>query len=311
MNNPIISIVIPLYNGEPYIEQALKSVSEQTYADWECIIVDDGSTDNSVEKVRTFLRDKRFKLIQTENHGPASAQNRGVLNAKGEWIALLGCDDIWMPEKLEKLCDLINDKPDAGLVFSNGIEFNESGDIGPFYRERRKFPDGDILLRLLKCNCFWASSVMVRRQNLIEIGLFDEKVTVGEDYGAWVRILASGKPAYGVWEPLVRYRKRNNSLTTNKIKAYQDLKRIRSMFLTLDLKENQRKALSKSLIRNHRDQMLAEAKLRLIEGKPGVVELLFRAWLQMPDKLKPLSWIACLALPNGKVIVGNELARKW
>ena len=174
MGRPFVSVIVPVYNAEDCVVEALESVRNQTFRDFEAIIVDDASTDRSAELVEQFTSDHRFRLIWREtNGGAAAAQNTGVTAASGEWIALLGCDDLWMPEKLERQVGLIRENPDASLVFSNGVEFDESGDLGPFYRGRRKFPEGRVLDRLLDHNCFWASSVMVRRrENQMIVGCF-------------------------------------------------------------------------------------------------------------------------------------------
>ena len=275
-------------------------------------MVDDASTDRSAELAEQFVSDDRFCLIRREaNGGAAAAQNTGVLAASGGWIALLGSDDAWMPDKLEKQIALISENPGAALVFSNGIEFDESGDLGPFYRDRRRFPDGHILDRLLDRNCFWASSVMVRRRDLVDVGLFREDLAVGEDYLAWALILARGGRAAGVWEPLVRYRKRGTSLSNRREQAYRDLERVHRRLLDAGLSERHRAIVESSLARNRSDRRLCAARIAVKSSKAQAARELFRAWLCLPGRVKPLLWTLALLTPWGSRAVGRQLARKW
>ena len=309
--NPFVSIIIPAYNMRDYITETLESVSRQTFGDWEAIVVDDGSTDSTCERVRHFLCDPRFRLIQQENKGVAGAINSGLRCASGDWVALLGADDIWLPEKLEKQVSLVRAQMDTALVFSNGIEFDERGDTGAFYREPRKMPVGDIILRLLERNCLWASSVMVRRSDLLEVGMFDEDIAIGEDYLVWVRILARGGHAAGVWEPLVRYRKRGGSACSNKVHAFRDVEKVHTRFLDLDLTPEQRATVHTALLRDRAGQCLALARARLDAGEGSVATLLANAWMHMPAAPRPLAWILLLALPGGRKLLARKLSRRW
>jgi len=312
MGRPFVSVIVPVYNAEDCVVEALESVRNQTFRDFEAIVVDDVSTDCSAEVVGQFTSDHRFRLIRREtNGGAAAAQNTGILAASGEWIALLGCDDLWMPEKLERQVALIRESPDASLIFSNGIEFDESGDLRPFYRERRKLPEGHVLDRLLDRNCFWASSVMVRRTDLLEVGLFSEDLCVGEDYLVWALILARGGRAAGVWEPLVRYRKSVASLSNRREQAYHDLERVHERLLDAGLDARRRRIVARALARDRSDQHLCAARLAIGSGRLRAASELLRAWLCLPGRVKPLLWIPLLLVPAGVEAVARNLARKW
>lgn len=308
---PLISVIMPVYNGEDYLYDALKSVAEQTYSNFEAIIIDDCSTDKSSEIIRAYTHDSRFRpIFRQQNGGVATAQNDGVLAAKGDWVALIGCDDLWLPEKLEKQVALIEMDPSISLVFSNGIEFNESGDYGLFYKERKKFPEGDILSRLLVRNCLWASSVMVKRQDLLRVGMFDAGLCVGEDYFVWIKVLSDGGNAMGVWEPIVKYRKRAGSLTANKVRAYADLETIHRSLLNCNLTKLQCAILKHSIKRDCRDQILAKARQNE-QGRMKYASELCRAWLCYTKDIKPLLWLLVLCLPDGVERLKKWLARKW
>ena len=309
---PFLSVVMPSYNAESFIEETLHSVKCQTFQDFEVIIVDDASTDLTAELVTPFLSDSRFRLIRRPaNGGVAAALNTGIGTASGEWLAFLGADDLWMPEKLEKQVALAREHSDAALIFSNGFEFNEFGDLRPFYSERRKFPEGYTLARLLDRNCYWASSVMVKRQDVLSVGLFDENVSIGEDYFVWAKILARGGKAEGIWEPIVRYRKHGNSLTTDKLSAYRDLEYVHKKLLGLDLNSSCRARLVESLARDRRDQSFVQARSCLDSAVIDAARLIVRGWLSFPRKPRPLLWAALLLVPYGKRIVQQELARHW
>ncbi|WP_415060983.1 glycosyltransferase family 2 protein [Flavobacterium sp.] len=115
---PIFSIIIPLYNKEKAIEKTLKSVFHQSFTDYEVLVINDGSTDKSEEKVKRFS-DERLRLISTENKGVSQARNLGINEAKGKLIAFLDADDYWFPNHLEKLVELHQKFPEAGLLATN------------------------------------------------------------------------------------------------------------------------------------------------------------------------------------------------
>ena len=117
----MISIVVPVYNAESYIKKTIEMVRKQTYTDWELILVDDGSKDNSCEVVETYLKempDERIRLIKKgKNEGAALTRNRGIKEAKGRYIAFLDADDVWLKHKLQRQMEFMKEK-DAGFVFS-------------------------------------------------------------------------------------------------------------------------------------------------------------------------------------------------
>lgn len=123
---PAVSVVIPLYNKGPYIARALNSVLAQTFQDFEVIVVDDGSTDDGAEVVRSF-EDPRIRLIQQENRGVSAARNRGIEAARAELVAFLDADDEWLPGFLEIVLELREKYPDAGAYFTGYIEYTKAG----------------------------------------------------------------------------------------------------------------------------------------------------------------------------------------
>lgn len=174
----MISIIIPLYNKEHFIEQTLKSVLGQTYTDFEAIIVNDGSTDKSVDIVSEF-KDKRIKLINQDNKGVSAARNTGIKLAKGDYIAFLDADDEWHTEFLEKMHKLATTHTQYS-VFCTGQK----------KRPIPTLPQGiSIIEDHCKYNYIYATGcVLIRTQIFKEIGLFREGVQLGEDRDMWLRI---------------------------------------------------------------------------------------------------------------------------
>lgn len=128
MNNPIISVIIPLYNKEPIIERTVRSVLSQSYKDFELIVVDDGSTDNSVA-VFEHIQDERITIIKQENGGPGSARNTGVAHAKGDWIIFLDADDELLPNALQTYGQLLLKHMDADIIDCAQILKNGSSEV--------------------------------------------------------------------------------------------------------------------------------------------------------------------------------------
>lgn len=194
------SVLIPLYNKQNSIAATLQSVLAQTYTNYEIIVVDDGSTDESANVAEVVLRECkengvecRGKVIRKPNGGVSSARNAGILAAKGEYIAFLDGDDLWHPEYLETLHQLIVDYPDAALygigctsIYGDKIPENVTpstlrGEVEDVWSN---YPG------------YWTGSSSSSRTRLIEIGLFDTRMTHGEDIDMWWRLLLSGKGVF-------------------------------------------------------------------------------------------------------------------
>lgn len=182
----MFSVVIPLYNKEISLGNAIKSVLAQTYFDFELLIVNDGSTDSSVSKVESY-KDPRIRLINKLNGGVSSARNRGISEAKYEYIAFIDADDFWEPDFLETIERLIKAYPQAGAYttayscFFNGVArhtfgADKYGIIDDFFQQVYKSP------------VMHASSVCIKKSTFNKIGLFDLRITHGEDYNMWSRL---------------------------------------------------------------------------------------------------------------------------
>ena len=209
---PLVSVVLPTHNRSRWLRDAISSVLGQTSRSLELLVVDDASDDDTREVVASF-QDPRLRYLRNETNRKLSAsRNRGIREARGEWIAFLDDDDVWLPEKLEKQLALLGRAgPKTGLIYTGlQIVHRESGAVrGTLYPSRR----GDLSEALRESNYVLApSTVLVRRDLLAAAGCFDESLRYGEDYDLWIR-LAPHAPFDFVAEPLVRYGFHPNGMT--------------------------------------------------------------------------------------------------
>lgn len=197
----MISVVIPLYNKEGQIAHTLQSVFTQTFQNFEIVIVDDGSTDNSVEEVEKF-DDSRIRLIHQTNAGVSAARNRGIEEASGELIAFLDADDVWMPEYLATQYGLYQKYPECS-VYACNYEFRDSeGKVTPTIIRKLPFEGEDGILsnyfEVASCSHppICSISIMVKKTAIQAIGGFPLGIKSGEDLLTWARLAVSGVIAY-------------------------------------------------------------------------------------------------------------------
>lgn len=188
---PFFSIIIPLYNKQDYISNTLLSALSQTFSDFEIIIVNDGSTDNSEAQVKTF-NDARIQYLNTENRGVSSARNTGIEKASGNVIAFLDADDIWTPNHLEVLYKLYADYPNAGLLASRyTIKIGNGATITPSFINVKEDYRGivkDHFGASLNYRVAVTSAVAIPRYVLNDVGNFNVNVTHPEDTELWIRV---------------------------------------------------------------------------------------------------------------------------
>jgi glycosyltransferase involved in cell wall biosynthesis len=219
------SVIIPAYNAESYIEKTIESVINQSFSDFEIIVVNDGSTDLTEEKVKAaMLRDERIRLISQPNSGgPAKPRNTGVENAKGEYIFIFDADDLMLPNKVADSISTLDKELKADFLFSN---FSSIGEEGKILKEnylqeydslwricKEIYSRGDYFLfpypvfyePLLTANFIGTSSVVIRASALNKNNRFDEALTNADDYLFWVSFL-KGKNAIFIKTPLHLYR---------------------------------------------------------------------------------------------------------
>ena len=233
----LVSIITPMYNSERFIEPTIKSVQHQTYQNWEMIIVDDASTDGSYEIIKSFsIKDERIRVIKLDfQQGPAVARNKGIKKASGRYIAFLDSDDLWMPEKLKKQLEFM-DNHKAPFSFTAYQKIEENGKYrGQVNINKMQIGYSD----LLKTNHIGCLTAMIDTK-LLGGKLYMPLIEKRHDHGLWLSILKQGHTAYGLNEILAAYRCRKGSISHNKInilhhqwKLYREVERlglIRSMY---------------------------------------------------------------------------------
>lgn len=256
----LASVIIPAYNAARYIQEALESVFAQTYSDYEVIVVNDGSPDTQELESITAPYLNRVIYITQENRGLAGARNTGLRAAKGEFVALLDADDIWLPDYLSTQVRFLEDHPDFDLAYCNAIFFGDSVYAGREYMAA--FPsEGDATASaIISRRCHVFVSVTARRDALRAVG-FDEALRSCEDFDCWIRFAAAGYRIGYHREVLVRYRKHRASLSTNaKMMAEFNLKVLTKSLSYWPENSKEIKLLRKSV----EDK---KAELEMIEGK--------------------------------------------
>lgn len=215
MNKKLVSIITPMYNSEKYIRQTIESVLNQTYKEWEMLIIDDCSSDNSANIVNEYVQiDNRIKYIRVkENKGVSNARNVGLQQARGRFIAFLDSDDIWDYSKLENQIQFMIEK-DCTITFTSYELIDEdSNKLGKVIKVPNEVRYND----LLKGNIIGCLTVMIDKSKIdFDIRMSDDR---HEDYILWLSILKKSHIAYGIDKILAQYRKSYTSLSGNKIKS--------------------------------------------------------------------------------------------
>lgn len=211
-----MSIITPVYNGENFIAETIRSVLNQTYSNWEMIVIDDGSKDNGPEIVKKYIKnDPRIELITQKNGGSASARNNGIRRAKGQYIALLDADDTWKSYFLEKQLKLMRDK-NALLVYSSHTRIDESSKeiLKPFI-----VPSKVTYTDLLKTCSISCLTGLYNTEKFGKVYLREDMKSLRDDYVYWLEIIKKVKVAYGNKEVLANYRILGSSASRKKKKV--------------------------------------------------------------------------------------------
>lgn len=218
----LVSIIVPVYNAGQFISETIGYVQAQTYGEWELVLVDDASTDNSRELICSkAVGDGRIKLIrQKQNGGAARARNRGIKEARGQYICFLDADDIWLPDKLEEELAFIRElqktrNPKAGFVFM-GYEF--AGVDGRGLGKVVHVPERISYRQALKNTTIFTSTVMIDRERISDGDIYMPCIA-SEDTATWWHILKKYGDGYGLDKNLVMYRRSADTLSSNKLTA--------------------------------------------------------------------------------------------
>jgi len=197
-NRSIVSVIIPTFNRGRLLKEAVDSVLAQDYPDFELLVVDDGSVDDSAEILHAY--GQRLNLIQQQNRGVSAARNAGIAAASGRYIAFLDSDDLWLPQKLTRQVQFFNRYPDALICQTEEIWMRNGRRVNPGFRHRKL--SGMIFEPSLHLCLVSPSAVMIRRSLFDEVGLFDENLPACEDYDLWLRV-SCRYPVYLIPAPLI------------------------------------------------------------------------------------------------------------
>ncbi len=292
----VVSVVIPTYNARAYLAETLASVRDQTLRDIDVLLVDDGSTDDTVQLAIDFAASLDLKIIAQANAGPAAARNAGIKASRGRYCAFIDSDDTMHKTRLADQVALLETDPTLGLVYSDLETFDESGTIHSTRRAFSSPQQGMVLNHLLLDNFITTSTVMAPKETLIEAGLFDSRRRVSEDFDLWLRIACRWKIGF-IDRPLVRYRRRPGSLSEDKLRTGQS---------ALDVVESFWKA-NPDYARLHPDLVRRSvARHLLAAGAAAVTQR--RKWLALSYLARALpleagnvntwKWLIKAALPN-------------
>lgn len=262
MNLPLVSIIIPSYNYGHYILNALNSVSAQRYSDWECIVVDDGSTDDTARLVANYIqahKDQPIHYLHIKNGGLSNARNVGIKHSKGKYLQFLDADDLIQPDKLKVQTQLLTSIPCA-LVYSDSLFFtDEATDV-------ERFPSGilaketlmgaELWRRIIQHNLFPVSSALVHKELVEACGMFDTQSKTNEDWLIWFKI-ALLNPHFtfdNSPDTATEIRVHEKGITGNKRKMFEGGEYVRNQF----------NSLLKSQITSHDSAKLIKYNLDLL-----------------------------------------------
>lgn len=224
--NELVSIIVPVYNVEKYIEETMECVAAQTYGNWELLLVEDGGTDGTRDRIEGFMEkhpEYRIRLLrQPSNMGAARARNRGLKEAQGRYIAYLDADDLWAPEKLERELAFMREKG-AAFAFT-AYEFAD--ELGRGTGKVVHVPETLNYRQALGNTTIFTTTVMFDTEKIPREQL-EMPLVKSEDTALWFKVLRGGVTAYGLDENLVKYRRGGRSLSSNKLEA---LRRIWNLY---------------------------------------------------------------------------------
>ncbi len=220
---PEVSVVICAYNAAPFIAETLASVCAQTYQDYEIIVVNDGSTDDTEQVLAPYF--DRILYVKQENAGPSAARNTAIRCALGRYIALLDSDDQWLPTYLETMLARMKAEPGIDVLYPNAELFGTPQWDGKLFQDVCPSSAPVTLEKFLSRACNVFISAVFKREILDIVGTFDESLRGSEDFDLWLRMLQQGYRFAFLREPLARYRKRDDSLSSSSTQYFQNVLR--------------------------------------------------------------------------------------
>jgi glycosyltransferase involved in cell wall biosynthesis len=215
--NPLVSVIIPAYNAQKYIKSAIESVLEQSYQPVECIVVDDGSTDDTAAIVKSYS--DKVKYVYQDNAERSAARNKGLYHASGEYISFLDADDFFDKYKTEKQMEIFHNDQSIDLVFSKPIVFNESRN--DYARLDLRLTNGQLSKRIFFGNFIYTSSYIVKKTAINKIDGFNTNYSHAEDWEFLLRLALTGSVFYFLDEYLSYYRVHGTNTISNQLVMYE------------------------------------------------------------------------------------------
>lgn len=231
----LVSVIIPAYNVAPFIAETLDSLFAQTWRNFEVVVINDGSTDDTEERLTPY-RD-RIVYIKQENRGVMAARNAGLRAARGRYVALLDGDDLWEPKFLETLAGMLQADPNLSVAYPNAVFFGSPNFAGRLHQDVFPVAEPVTFDRVLRRECYIFGSLLIRREAMDDTGGFDELLEGqgAEDFDLWLRMLQRGHRFKFTTEPLVKYRWRHNSLSNTGVGLLSCVISVYEKFLASDL----------------------------------------------------------------------------
>jgi glycosyltransferase involved in cell wall biosynthesis len=298
MPQPRVSVVIPAYNVARYIAEAIDSVLAQTFQDFEIIVVNDGSPDSDALDAVLAPYGARLRCIRKSNGGPASARNAGIAAARSDLIAFLDGDDTWDPGYLSSQLALLDREPSAAAVFPDAVYFGDTALAGKRVSSAAPYERGRVTIEsVLKGRSNLCYSCLARREAIEAAGGYDASLRRSEDWDLYLRLLLRGETILVNPQPLLRYRRRDNSLSANEIVMRRAALDVLAKIETLIPPGSHLLPLAANLRRNWRASLERElGRKALAEGRWDQA----RAHWQEHQKIRPDPRIA-LALLAGRI----------
>ena len=260
---PKVSVIIPTYNREKFVARAIQSVLDQTYQDYEIIVIDDGSKDNTKDALKPF--DHKIRYFFQENSGISRARNRGIQESVGEYIAFLDSDDRWIPEKLAIQVEILDQNKNVGIVYSKMIILDEQGNPCGFKPEEKT---GKNFLELMEIRGDIATSTVITRKECFEkVGKFDLDLPPMEDFDMWLRI-AKFYEVYEVEDAtFAYYYEHKQQETSNTHKVYGGLVKLEAKIL--DMSKDAPRRIQNKVKRRLCMHQYTLSRICYKEGKPS------------------------------------------
>ncbi|HVF90701.1 MAG TPA: glycosyltransferase family A protein [Blastocatellia bacterium] len=276
---PSVSVIMPSYCVSQYIGEAIESVLAQSFQDYEIIVVNDGSPDtDELERVLAPYAD-RIVYVKQENGGCSAARNTAIRVSRGRYLALLDPDDVWEKDYLEVQIGMLERDPSIDLLYPNATIFGDMPDSGRLFMDLSP-SEGEVTFEsLVSQRCNVMISVTARREAIVGAGMFDESLRSAEDFDMWLRMAHGGARIVYHRRPLVRYRRRRGSLSSNPAWMCRNVLRVfQKAEETLDLSEREREALKRQCLHFRALRDLYQGKQAFFQGEvSSAIENLTRA----------------------------------